>query len=544
VTEKDQRRDDEAALQQALFRYGVIAELVERPRESFERGEVTTLVAELAARPWYRPFVGPVHVSERTVYSWLRAYRHDGLDGLCPRVRSDCGALRVLTADIVERAAQLRMENRRRSTRILVDILRREGVLAEGQHFHRSTLDRHLDERGASRRQLKVLGSQRTIKMQFERFGDLWVGDYHHGPVILGPDGRPTAAKLGAFIDHFTRWPVAHRYYLAENIGSLRECLLRALLIFGPPKKAYTDRGAVYRAEQLAYSLSRLGSHLIHSRPYYSKGRAVIERWWQLAGAFESEVEVRSELLTLHELNRLWEAYCELNYCQQVHSELGRTPAEAIAEVTPQPIDPDVARELFRVRVERTVHKEDGCVSVYRRRYLCEPWLRGRKVHVRYDPNDRDFVVIFFKGRRVQRAYPQPLNARPEPPIEPEQVTQSVDYLALVRQDYDRQLLEHARPLAYARIQIEPGFGREAFIEAVRTLARIEMTRSNRQELGAFWDAFGPLPETLIRIGTEHAVRLHGPGRHCRVYLHAIRTLVLAHWQRPSNTPTDTEDSP
>ena len=39
---------------------------------------------------------------------------------------------------------------------------------------------------------------------------------------------------------------------------------------------------------------------------------------------------------------------------------------------------------------------------------------------------------------------------------------------------------------------------------------------------------------TIVRVGTEHAVRLHGRGRHPRIYLHAIRTLVLAHIKNPN----------
>ena len=69
--------------------------------------------------------------------------------------------------------------------------------------------------------------------------------------------------KLGAFLDHTTRYPVADRWYLGEDIGTLRDTLLRALLRFGIPKVAYTDRGAVYRAEQLAYSLAALGSQVV-----------------------------------------------------------------------------------------------------------------------------------------------------------------------------------------------------------------------------------------------------------------------------------------
>lgn len=82
-----------------------------------------------------------------------------------------------------------------------------------------------------SRRRFRVEAeSSRNIKMRFASFGDLWVGDYPHGPPVLGPDGRATTGKLGEFIDHTTRFPVADRWYLAEALGSSYDTLARALL--------------------------------------------------------------------------------------------------------------------------------------------------------------------------------------------------------------------------------------------------------------------------------------------------------------------------
>ncbi|MFC1707824.1 helix-turn-helix domain-containing protein, partial [Planctomycetota bacterium] len=298
--EIDNRRDNDSAIQIALFRYGVLGPLVERA--DLGPGEVSQLIREIAAHTHYLPGKGPITVSERTVYGWLRLYRTGGLEALRPRLRRDRGKSRKLSEEVVSRAVALRKENPKRWTSTVIDILRLEGTLGGSPEFHRATLDRHLDRRGASRRRLRVLGKKPTIKMRFASFGDLWVGDYHHGPLVRMPDGKTCAAKLGAFIDHTTRYPVADRYYLAENLASLRDCLLRALLAWGLPKKVYVDRGAVYRAEQLAYSLGRLKCKLVHSRAYYSEGRGVIERWWQHADQFESEVSNRDELLTLHEL--------------------------------------------------------------------------------------------------------------------------------------------------------------------------------------------------------------------------------------------------
>jgi len=378
---------------------------------------------------------------------------------------------------------------------------------------------------------MKVLGAPPTVRLHFEHFGELWIGDYHHGPLVRRPDGSATTAKLGAFLDHATRFPVADRYYLAEDLASLRDTLLRALLTWGRPKTIYVDRGAVYRSDQLAYSLQRLGTRLVHSRPYYSQGRGAIERWWQTIEPFEHEVARRDELLTLHELNRFWEAYRERRYCAVRHSSLGRSPNEAVADLEPEPLEPELARELFLVRVERKVHLKDATVAVEGRRFLCDGALRGRTLEVRFDPADLSSVLLFSDGQRLQRAFPQPLNAKPEPPTTQEPPPPSVDYLARVREDYDEKLLAHARPLAYAELSLEDGFTAERFCEIVRQLAGLPAHDATDQELRHFWDTYGPLPEDLVRIACEHAVRLHGRARHARIYLHALKTLVTAHWK-------------
>ncbi len=533
MTEPD-RRDDDRAHQLALFRYGVIAPLVELEQEPEEsRRPIVEVVREVVSTTFHLPGQGPITVSERTVYAWLARFRGGGIDALRPKIRKDRGTRRVLDDAVLDRAERLRRENPKRFTKTVLDILELEKVLEGKPDFHRATLDRHLARRGASRRQLRVLGEKRTIKMQFESFGDLWVGDYHHGPIVLAPDGKHVTSKLGAFIDHTTRFPIADHYYLSEDLATLRDTLLRALLTWGKPKKVYVDRGAVYRSEQLAYSLQRIGTTLIHSRAYYSQGRGVIERWWQVADQFEAEVRQRETPPTIHELNSLWEAYRDRRYLRELHSELGKTPADAVAGVTPRPLDPAVARELFLVSETRTVHKKDGCVPVLARRFLCDSFLRDKKVTVRFDPNDLSSVLIYLDGKQLQRAFPQPINAKPEPHPEPTRLPPSTDYLGLVREEFDRKLLEQARPLAYAELRADPSFDRESFVKVVSGLAGLNLRVAERRELEAFWDTWGSVPEELARIGTEHAVRLHGRGRHPQVYLHAVRTLVLAHWRNP-----------
>jgi len=528
VSEDHKKRDDQEARAEALFRYRILSPLLE------EHGALSLRerIKERASTPHTHPLRGELSLSARTLWTWLSRFRQGGIEALHPNHRKDKGTLRALSAPALARAQELRRELPSRWTSTVLDILVREGTLSKEAAPHRATLDRHLLARGASRRQLAVLGEKRTQKMRFESFGDLWVGDYHHGPRVLCPDGRTTTAKLGAFLDHKTRYPVADHWYLAEDLASLRDTLLRALLIWGIPKVVYTDRGAVYRAEQLAYSLAALESHLVHSRPYYSQGRGVIERWWQLADAFQAEIEARTELCTIHELNRLWDAFRTLRYTEDKHSELGTSPACAIAHVVPRPVDPAVARELFLVRADREVHKKDGCVSVEGNRFLCDASLRGRKVTVRYDPRDLSSVLIFVDGVRFGRALPQPIGKLDDPPQKAEATGPRTDYLAMLRADYDRRLLEQARPASYADLgTLDPGFDQSRFFTIFSDLTGTPLRGSAAEEAAAFWLTLGPLPETLVRIGLEHAVRLRGTARHVRVYLSILRTFVLSRMQ-------------
>jgi putative transposase len=537
VSRKGPVRDDERAIAVALFRFGVLAPLLEPAIDRSLRDRVRAVAATEHADP----LGGARRISERSIWTWLALYRAGGAQALRPHRRADTGTARAVADEALARAIALRKELPARTTRTLLDILAREGLLA-GKPPHRATLDRHLVRAAASRKQLRVLGRAATRKLLAPEFGALWVGDYHHGPLVLAPGGRLVVAKLGAFLDHATRYPVASRWYLAEDLASLRDTLLRALLVFGPCLIAYVDRGAVYRAEQLAYSLACIGTRLVHSRPYYSEGRGLIERWWQLSGEFEKEIATRETPPTIHELNRLWEAWVLLRYLEVPHSELGKTPAEAIAHVERKPLEPELARELFLVRADRTVHPKDATVSVEARRFVVDATLRGRKVELRYDPADLSSVVVHVDGRRFGRAFPQEavLVGGPKPPRrDPEPAPAArTDYLGMLRADFDERLLRHTRPVAYRDLgATDPGFDQARFFAVLADLAGVVLRGEAQSEAARFFDTYGPLPERLVRVGVEHAVRLHGRSRHVRVYLAAVRSLLLAEMKSPPSPP-------
>ena len=82
--------DSERAHATALFRYGVISQLV---GTDFDHGELRATIKELASRRWRPPGSPRTRTyGASTIERWLYRYRTDGFDSLLPVARSDRGA--------------------------------------------------------------------------------------------------------------------------------------------------------------------------------------------------------------------------------------------------------------------------------------------------------------------------------------------------------------------------------------------------------------------------------------------------------------------
>src|SRR3990170_8674234 len=201
--------DDDAKFALALLRYRLIAEAVEAPI-----GARTALLREVVAEEHVWPDGRTVRVSLRTLQRWVKRFKRGGLSALGRAPRKDKGRMRALGEAAVVRVIALRHEATTRSTPTLIDIVERAGEVAKGS-LRRSTLDRHLDRRGASRRMLHVLGTKRHVRLAFDHPLDFVVGDFHVGPYVRTDTGEIRRARLGAFIDHCSRYLPESRYGLA-----------------------------------------------------------------------------------------------------------------------------------------------------------------------------------------------------------------------------------------------------------------------------------------------------------------------------------------
>jgi putative transposase len=72
----------------ALFRYGIIAELIGRPLAPREKEK---LLGAIAAREWTVPGSRRTRLGRSTVRDWIELYQTHGFEGLKPGPRADAG---------------------------------------------------------------------------------------------------------------------------------------------------------------------------------------------------------------------------------------------------------------------------------------------------------------------------------------------------------------------------------------------------------------------------------------------------------------------
>lgn len=155
---------------------------------------------------------------------------------------------------------------------------------------------------------MRSLGQQTFRRIETSAPFELVVADFHHGPYVRTPDGVLRRALLGAHIDHFSRYVPEARYFLHEDYAALRFGFRRLLTAFGLPVTYYVDRGSAFQATRFHAACDALGIRLVHSAPYQSECRGVVERFNKtVKGQIETEVRGREEPPTLGELNAYFE---------------------------------------------------------------------------------------------------------------------------------------------------------------------------------------------------------------------------------------------
>jgi transposase InsO family protein len=372
--------DDELRQALALFRYGVIADLVHLPLGT--RGMAAKL-RHKAEQTYAIPGSTRTRVGVNTLRDWIRLYRDGGFEGLYPRPRADRGKPRRLPPAVAERLIALKLDNPTWSVRTITRALIDDGI---DHPLAPSTVYRLFSREGLHDRKAPQGADRR--RFAFREAGELWMSDVMHGPKVRHGRTR-RKAYLIAFIDDATRVIPFAAFACAENIQAFLPVFRNALIRRGIPQRLYVDNGSNYRSRQLSLVCAKLGIALIHARPHHPAGKGKIERWFRTVRAGWLAQLDPEALNTLQTLNRSLWAWIEGEYHHTPHRGLqGRTPLEQWALAGAAVRYPDATldlEEVFLFEARRRVHK-DRTVSLNGQIYEVDPMLVGEHVTLRYDP--------------------------------------------------------------------------------------------------------------------------------------------------------------
>ena len=391
--------DETLREQIALFRHGVISELVNRPLAPREKEK---LLSAIAAKTWTLPGSHRGQIGRTTVRDWIELYQRRGLDGLKPRPRADTGKPRAIPEMAQDLLLALRAERPGASIDSLIRAVELSGRAEPGLRLSRSSVHRFFASQ-ASATATPSAGEPDALAFTHPHVNDLWTSDLMHGPRLLVP-GRRDGGKtyLYAFLDDASRMVPFAAFYLAENAACFQDAFKQALLRRGLPRRLYCDNGATFRTHHLAVSCAQLNIALIHSRPHRPRGRGKIERFFRhVRSSFLPHVtaEILRELATL---NRVFWAWLEAEYHQTPHGGLdGATPLDRFLQdqalIRPAPEQLEL---WLRMKVERKVGR-DRTVHLDSRLYEAPDGFAGETVEILYDPYDPARPVHFRRRREI-----------------------------------------------------------------------------------------------------------------------------------------------
>ena len=225
--------DDDLRQAVALFRYGVIADLVHLPVGTKGTGAMLRAKAE---QTYTIPGTDRTRVAAATIGGWVRAYRDGGFDALYPKPRTDRGQPRRLAPEVAERLVALKTEHPACSVRLIIAKARAEGI---EDPLAPSTVHRLFSREGLFDRKPPADGADRR-RFAFREAGELWMSDVMHGPKVrLGRSRRKS--YLIAFIDDATRVVPFAAFAMSENVQAFLPVWKNALIRRGLPARLYVE---------------------------------------------------------------------------------------------------------------------------------------------------------------------------------------------------------------------------------------------------------------------------------------------------------------
>ena len=369
----------------AQLRFAVVGALLAAPPK---KGELQAALTTLAARTWQHPIRGEaVRFARSTLERWYYHARRAPLDPvgrLRRRLRSDAGQHPSIPESLRQAVRAQYDAHRSWSYQLQFDNLRALVTTdpALGPLPSYSTLRRYMQAQGLLRQRRRTArdrpGSERleaarapreVRSYEVEYVGGLWHADFHYGSLkVLTPAGAWVTPIVLAFLDDRSRLCCHAQWYLAETTETFVHGLSQAIQKRGLPRALLTDNGGPMTAAETREGLERLGITQATTLPYSPYQNAKQEVFWsQVEGRLLAMLEGVAADLRLDFLNEATQAWVELEYHREPHTETGETPlARFLAGpdvLRPSP-PTDALRAAFTTEQVRTQRRSDGTLTV------------------------------------------------------------------------------------------------------------------------------------------------------------------------------------
>ena len=202
-----------------------------------------------------------------------------------------------------------------------------------------------------------------------------------------------------------SRLLVHSRWVTDQNTRAGQDVLRAAIQRRGLPEQLHVDNGAPFSNAALERSCAVLGIRLIHSRPYRPQGRGKQERLGRyIRERFLLEAEAQG-IASFSSSTIASLAWAEQVCNTRVHAETDQTPIERFTSHGPlHAVEPSLLREAFRWSVMRRV-TTTASVSLTGNRYAVDQSLIGRRVELRFDPEDLTRLDVFWEGHPAARPF-------------------------------------------------------------------------------------------------------------------------------------------
>jgi putative transposase len=143
---------------------------------------------------------------------------------------------------------------------------------------------------------------------------------------------------------------------------------------------------------------------------------------------------------SLEELNDRFMAWVERYLNVRVHSETRESPLARHARAVPRHPDPELLRQAFLWSAQRRVSRT-GTVSFSGNEYQVDHALVGRRIDLRYRPEDLTTVEVWHEGRPHGHLTPlvigRHVHPMAPPPPRPVMEPTGIDYLGQVLADHE-----------------------------------------------------------------------------------------------------------